>query len=496
MMGVLLACDEECGSKAILVLTLTFMRVLLFSVHGEVVDCKQRVIGIWASMLFLTSINNLNAITKRNLMACAVGAVFAAYRADVVNMSAIFEEPAEHMFAGMRNFFKMFTIADIPILDEKVQRRMSSLVEYGITSQASDRSGGYAAGTVAYMQRNARMILQQKETLQNKRQPTEVIPPLQQHRSSNKAHCGGIQIDPSRSVAAQIAIELLPILSAVSRGMRCTMSRLGFEEDKLCGFMDPFAEFIDVYNIAMTNSRGAFHGHDEESRSSSGTSSASVNVECLADLFDNFLSLNVNEEEETIAARTEATDATPLINEYDSSPPAMDVFLNACLDVHNIPSIHHQGNDAVTLKWQLAVTGMQACEVSTLGFRERGHVDMEMHFKQLNMRWSGTAQGSNAMADIPLVDSLKRNVLFQINNNVYRVLTVYSKTYNKWLEIESVPMSHLQRSANLYKVHARRLVEDVLSFSCIGRKFSSAADCIELLTTGHAIAAGTIIGSL
>jgi hypothetical protein len=174
----------------------------------------------------------------------------------------------------------------------------------------------------------------------------------------------------------------------------------------------------------------------------------------------------------------------------------MDVFLNACLDVHNIPGIHHQGNDAVTLKWQLAVTGMQACEVSTLGSRERGHVDMEMHFKQLNMRWFGTAQGSNAMADVPVVDSLKRNVLFQINNNVYRVLTVYSKMYNKWLEIELVPMSHLQRSTNLYKVHARRLVEDVLSFSTIGRKFSPAADGIELLTTGHAIAAGTIVGSL
>ena len=47
-------------------------------------------------MLFLTSIKNLNLITKRNLMACAVGAVFAVYRADVINMSAIFEEPAEH----------------------------------------------------------------------------------------------------------------------------------------------------------------------------------------------------------------------------------------------------------------------------------------------------------------------------------------------------------------------------------------------------------------
>lgn len=42
MMGVLQASNEECGSKAMFVLTLTFiMRVFLFSVHGEEVDWLQ-----------------------------------------------------------------------------------------------------------------------------------------------------------------------------------------------------------------------------------------------------------------------------------------------------------------------------------------------------------------------------------------------------------------------------------------------------------------------
>jgi hypothetical protein len=63
------------------------------------------------------------------------------------------------------------------------------------------------------------------------------------------------------------------------------------------------------------------------------------------------------------------------------------------------------------------------------------------------------------------------------------------------LEVDSVPMSHFHKTANLYKVHARQLVEDVLSFSGSEQKFGPAADHIELLTTGHDIAAGTIIGS-
>jgi hypothetical protein len=103
---------------------------------------------------------------------------------------------------------------------------------------------------------------------------------------------------------------------------------------------------------------------------------------------------------------------------------------------------------------------------NTLGSRERGHVGTEMHYQQLNMRWLfGTACSGSSIVGTPQLDSLRQNVLFQIKDNIYRVLTVYSKTYNKWLEIDSVPMSHLHKTANLYKMHARRLVEDVLSFS-------------------------------
>jgi hypothetical protein len=172
----------------------------------------------------------------------------------------------------------------------------------------------------------------------------------------------------------------------------------------------------------------------------------------------------------------------------------MEMFLNAFLDLHSIPVVHR--GDMGLLKWHLAVIGMEACKVSTLGSRERGHVGTEMHYQQLNMRWFGTARGG-IMREVPQLDSLRRNVLFQIKDKIYRVLTVYSKTYNKWLEVDSVPLVHLHKTANLYKVHARRLVEDVLSFtSRQERKFSPAADCIELLTSGHAIAAGTIIGSL
>ena len=59
----------------------------------------------------------------------------------------------------------------------------------------------------------------------------------------------------------------------------------------------------------------------------------------------------------------------------------MEMFLNEFLDLHNIPVVHR--GDTRMLKWHLAVTGMQACKVSTLGSRERGHVGTEMHISSL-----------------------------------------------------------------------------------------------------------------
>jgi hypothetical protein len=68
---------------------------------------------------------------------------------------------------------------------------------------------------------------------------------------------------------------------------------------------------------------------------------------------------------------------------------------------------------------------------NTLGSRERVHVGTEMHYQQLNMRCFGTACSGSSIVGTPQLDSLRRNVLFQIKDNIYRVLTVYSKTYNK-----------------------------------------------------------------
>jgi hypothetical protein len=67
----------------------------------------------------------------------------------------------------------MFTIVDIPLLDEKVQHCMSALVKHVITSQSCNCSGGHAAITLAYSQCNTCILQKQHDMMASKQQKTE-----------------------------------------------------------------------------------------------------------------------------------------------------------------------------------------------------------------------------------------------------------------------------------------------------------------------------------
>jgi hypothetical protein len=148
----------------------------------------------------------------------------------------------------------------------------------------------------------------------------------------------------------------------------------------------------------------------------------------LADLFDNLMALeDATDNEDTEASMAAQAEAASNGREEvvdSSSMPAMDLFLSAFLNLNNIPIIHR--GDMAMLKLHLAVVGMGACKVSTLGSRERGHVGMEMHYQQLNIRWFGTARRSIS-SELPQLDSLRRNVA--LHCTVHPLVTVYSILY-------------------------------------------------------------------
>jgi hypothetical protein len=79
-----------------------------------------------------------------------------------------------------------------------------------------------------------------------------------------------------------------------------------------------------------------------------------------------------------MAARAKAMATSTLIDKDECLLPSMEYFLNACLDINSMPAIQ-RGGDPASLKCWLALAGMRACDVSSLGSCDQGHASTEMH---------------------------------------------------------------------------------------------------------------------
>ena len=136
------------------------------------------------------------------------------------------------------------------------------------------------------------------------------------------------------------------------------MCQMGFEEGYLCAFMDPdsfltMKDFVRLYNLAMNKNqdegepqRRTLLKDQDDQGAEPPLLAATTNQHMLADLFNNLMALEdamVNEDTEaSVAPQAEATSSNQQEEVVDSSSsmPAMDLFLNAFLNLNNIPIMH------------------------------------------------------------------------------------------------------------------------------------------------------------
>ena len=82
----------------ILILTLYFIRLRLYSINASNVLASNRVKYMWSSTLWLISISGVSKITKRNLTAEMISFSFLILRKDIHKPKALTTEPAEHCY--------------------------------------------------------------------------------------------------------------------------------------------------------------------------------------------------------------------------------------------------------------------------------------------------------------------------------------------------------------------------------------------------------------
>ena len=132
------------GDKGSLVVTLFFMHLQLHSVDGNSISSSHRVVYLWCSMLWLTSICGASIITKRNFVSAIIPLIFLCIRDDVQHSRFCTSEAIEHSFGNNRLICREFTILNFYQLSEKQIRRLKLMCKHKFTP-SRDPQKGYQA---------------------------------------------------------------------------------------------------------------------------------------------------------------------------------------------------------------------------------------------------------------------------------------------------------------------------------------------------------------
>ena len=137
---------SDCGStrdgdKAVLAITLFFMGLQLHSVNGKATPPNHRVVYLWCSMLWLTSICGTSIVTKRNVVSAVIPLIFIFIRPDVQHSRFCTSEPIEHTFGNNRAICREFTVLNFCQLIEKQMRRLKLMYQHKFCPSRDPKKG-------------------------------------------------------------------------------------------------------------------------------------------------------------------------------------------------------------------------------------------------------------------------------------------------------------------------------------------------------------------
>ena len=202
-------------------LNLYFMRLNLFAVNSKGTDAQSRIVFLWASLLWVTSIHGISMITKRNHVCACLPLVFLAMGDDVGNLRHVTSEPSEHTFGLLRYEKREFTVSEMCDLVRKLASKMKALFESKL-KHSRDPKKGYQA------------------TMNNF---------IEHTKDTGTEGCGPFEVTDASlndGLAPSIwnAGGLPQLLSNVSKKMKTLLTMLGVSNDDISPFLRDCSGFI------------------------------------------------------------------------------------------------------------------------------------------------------------------------------------------------------------------------------------------------------------
>ena len=121
------------GGKGSLTVTLSFMHLQLHNFNNKSISSSHRLVYLWCSMLWLTSICGASIITKKNVVSAIIPLIFLCIRDDVQYSRFCTSEVIEHSFGNNRLICREFTVLNFCQLIEKQSRRLKLMYKHNFT---------------------------------------------------------------------------------------------------------------------------------------------------------------------------------------------------------------------------------------------------------------------------------------------------------------------------------------------------------------------------
>jgi hypothetical protein len=454
------------GDKGVLALTLFFVRLHLHAVNGTSVPAKHRVIYLWCSMVWLTSISGASMITKRNIVAETISFAFIMMSSDVSKPRYCTSEPVEHTFGQLRTMIREFTTLEFAQLYEKLIRRLEKMYKFGF-NPSRDPNKGYSSTFRNYF----------KYSVATKQ-------PLME---------GTVQLLMNGDfVAKQLWSAVNELINYSSTLMTPFLSALGVTNDNCSPFSRKFTSLTDLRDEFILYLPSTFdfdnvHGRSRDEEASDDNDGGEDESQSLvADIMQE----RVIQFQQSIVAISEEKDGAVTEEEesVDDDVVVVDdtagTASNSTLISDDVSTTDEYAKLMIAFKAILYVTSgadilskvLPAASCLEGKDTVSGAVSFERKSKSLLGRWIGKAADSGLGKDALVSNNqvvIERDTIILVNSKFgtgaraatlschFRVVNIYEKYYNKWF-MSKHPFKKWKCEAKPYKLEVRMVNKDVL----------------------------------
>ena len=450
------------GDKGVMALTLFFIRLHLHAVNGKTVPARHRVVYLWCSMLWFTSIGGASVITKRNLVAEVVSFVFIVMCSDITKPRYCTSEPVEHFFGQLRTMIREFTSMEFAQLVEKLIRRLEKMYKYGFSSSRDPQKGysatfrnyfNYSVDESQALMEGTVEILQDGDYVANQLWPTvsELI-----EYSSNLMEpflrTLGVTNDDDRSPFCRSFVSL---------------------KDLRDEFIHYLPRTFDFDNVRGTNDGGDIDNDNNDGEDYPSASPADLMRQRVVQFQREFLSASKDgasvaesDDNDDLVAEVEGTEPTD--SDSYELPETTGEYALLMSDFRAILSV--DSADDILSKVLPAAARLEGKDLVA------GAVSSMRKAKSLVQRWLAkyldNTSGGDALTNNDVI--IERDTIVLVNSKVgsgasaatvtctFRVVNIYEKYYNKWF-MSKQSFKRWKGEAKPYKLEIRMLKKNALS---------------------------------